>query len=238
MQRTLIWDLPVRTFHAVFSLGILAAVGISLGTDDDGPLFPYHSMIGLVVGVALALRVVWGLVGSRYARFGSFAFGPAAIGRFLRAAASGRPERHPGHNPAAAVVMWSMFVIAAGLVATGVMLGLGGTGIKEVHEILAYAMLAAIAAHLAGLALHAVTHRELIAASMLDGRKRADPAEAIGSSHPLVGLAFAVIVVAVGVALRSGYDPTTATVRLPLVGAQLRLGEVEGEREHEHADHD
>ena len=79
MRRTLVWDIPTRLFHWLFAGGFIAAAVIALGQGDDSPLFPYHGMIGLALGLLLVLRVVWGFVGSRHARFGSFAFGPRAV---------------------------------------------------------------------------------------------------------------------------------------------------------------
>lgn len=79
MARTLVWDLPTRLFHWIFAFGFAIAAVIALGLGDDSPAFPLHALIGLVLGMAIALRVMWGFVGSRHARFASFAFGPSAV---------------------------------------------------------------------------------------------------------------------------------------------------------------
>ena len=79
MRRTLVWDIPTRLFHWLFAGGFIAAAVIALGQSDDSPLFPYHGIIGLALGLMLVLRVLWGIVGTRHARFGSFAFGPRAV---------------------------------------------------------------------------------------------------------------------------------------------------------------
>lgn len=227
MRRELIWDLPVRVFHLVFAGGVVTAATIALATDDEGPVFPHHAMIGMTVGVALGLRILWGIVGSRHARFASFPIGPASIAHFVRTMRSGRAERHPGHNPGAAAVMILMFVLLAGLVATGIALGRGNEQAEDVHEILAYAMLAAIAAHLAGLVMHTVMHREVIAASMIDGRKLAEPADAIRSRHPVAAVVFLAVVGTFAVALWSSYDRATATARIPVIGTELRFTDAE-----------
>lgn len=233
MPKVLIWDLPVRLFHLVFAGGFVAAAVIALVLGDDGPLFPYHGMIGLTVGVALALRAVWGVIGSRHARFASFAYGPAAVIRFMASTLRGKGERFAGHNPGASHTMLAMFALMAALVATGVMLGLGNEGVKEAHEFLSYAMVLAVIAHLAGLALHTVMHRELIAASMVHGRKQADPSEAIGSAHAVAGVMLALVTAGFAAALWANFDRATATTRIPLVGTTISLGEVEhAEGEH------
>ena len=234
MPRVLIWDLPIRAFHAVFAGSFVAAAAIALGGGEESPLFPVHSMLGLVIGVALGLRIVWGFVGSRHARFASFAFGPGAVARYMRAALTGKGERHAGHNPGAAMATFAMFAIVCGLVVTGVMLGLGQKGAKDIHEVLSYAMVAVVMAHLAGLAVHTMTHRELIGLSMVDGRKVADPSDAIRSQHPLAAVAFLAVVGAFAAGLWWNYDRAAATTRLPLIGTLLQLGETPAEREREH----
>ena len=231
MPRVLIWDLPVRAFHLVFAGGIAAAASIALVLGDDGPLLPQHAMIGLTVAVALVLRIAWGFVGSRHARFASFAYGPGAVVRYMRAALSGKGQRFAGHNPGAAHAAFAMYALLVLLTVSGITLALGNRDAKDAHEVFAYAMIAAIGAHLAGITLHTVMHREFIAASMVHGRKEADAADAIPSAHLLAGVVFIGCVAAFGVALWSSYDSASRTARLPLVGTALSLGEQEGGEE-------
>lgn len=237
MPRVLIWDLPVRLFHLVFAGGIASAAVIALVLGDDGPLFPHHAMIGLTVAVALALRVAWGFAGSRHARFASFAFGPAAAVRYMGATLRGKGPRFAGHNPGAAHAAFAMYALMALLTVSGVTLALGNPDAKQAHEFFAYAMLGAIGAHLAGLALHTAVHRELIGLSMVTGRKEAEPAESIRSSHPVVALLFLLVVAGFAAALWRNYDGATVTTRLPIVGTVLALGEQESDdAEHGAAD--
>ena len=225
MPRVLIWDLPVRAFHLVFAGGIATAACIALLGDDDGPLFPHHAMIGLTVAVALVLRIAWGFAGSRHARFASFAYGPRAVIRYMTDTLRGKGQRFAGHNPGAAHAAFAMYALLLLLTVSGITLALGNRDAKDAHEVFAYTMVAAIGAHLAGLALHTVTHREFIAASMVTGRKEADASEAITGPYPLVAAIFAAIVVTFAVALWSSYDASAATARIPVIGTQLALGE-------------
>jgi len=225
MPRVLIWDLPVRAFHLVFAGGIATAASIALVLGDDGPLFPHHAMIGLTVAVALVLRIAWGFVGSRHARFASFAYGPRAAMRYMADTLRGKGRRFAGHNPGAAHAAFAMYALLVLLTVSGITLALGNRDAKDAHEVFAYAMVAAIGAHLAGLALHTVTHREFIAASMVTGRKEADASEAIARPHALVAVVFGAIVVTFAVALWSSYDSAAATARIPVLGVQLALGE-------------
>jgi len=229
MSMTVIWDVPTRLFHALFAAGFIAAAVISLVLGEDSPLFPYHAIIGLAVTLMVCLRVVWGLVGSRYALFSSFAFGPAALGRYMQATLRGGGERHIGHNPGSAYAIFAMLALLLGLGATGIMLGTGNEGVKELHEILAYVMVGVAITHVLGVIVHTVRHRENIVASMIHGRKDADPAVGIRSSHPLVAAAFLIIVGAWSVGLVRNYNPATQTTVLPILGTSLQLGEAENE---------
>jgi cytochrome b len=60
MSYRLIWDLPTRIFHWVLAGGFFAAAFLALSAGDDSPLFPYHAIIGLVIAMAVVLRVIWG----------------------------------------------------------------------------------------------------------------------------------------------------------------------------------
>jgi cytochrome b len=221
----LIWDLPTRLFHWLFAGGFIAAAVLALTLDDEHRLFPYHGLIGLTLGLMVALRLIWGIVGTRHARFANFAFGPGAVARYLRAELLGPGERHAGHNPGSAYAIFAMLALTIGLVVTGVMMGTGVRGIKNLHELLAYAMLGVIAAHVLGVIVYTLRFREIIALSMITGRKRAPTDSAIASPKPVVAGVFLLVTAAWAVALVRGFDPATARTTLPLVGTSIRLGE-------------
>lgn len=231
MKRVLIWDLPVRLFHLLLAVAFVGAFAIAQLADDESPWFSAHMLLGLLMAFMVVLRVLWGLFGTRHARLGSFAFGPRAVLGYLGGAIRGRAARHAGHNPGAAAAIFAMFVCVIGLAVTGIMMAKGNESAEDLHELLAYGLLVAVIAHLVGVALHTIHHRENITRSMIDGTKEADPAEAIPSARPLVGLAFLALTALVGWRLAAGYDPATRTLALPLIGESLQLGEVEGDDE-------
>lgn len=229
MPRQMIWDLPVRLFHLLFALGMSAAAAIALLGGEHGPAFRYHMLIGLTLAVMVLLRVLWGFVGSRHARFASFLVTPAGLVRYLAAAMRGQPQRHVGPNPGSAYAMVTMFLLTLGLAATGIMMGRGNEAVEEIHELLAYAMVGVIALHLAGVALHTVQHRENIVRSMVDGRKEAPDAEAIPSARPVAALVGLVLVGVVGVSVIRHYDSVAGTTRLSPIGPTIALGEIEAD---------
>lgn len=225
--RVLVWDLPTRLFHWLFAGGFIVAAALALLTDEHGPLFPFHALFGLIVALMVVLRVVWGFAGTRHARFTSFAFGPGALLKYLRGALSGDGIRYAGHNPGAAWAIFGILSISIGLTITGIMIGQGKESVEDLHEFLAYAMMAVVVVHIMGVLFHTIRHRENIIASMLHGRKDARAQEAISSSRPIAAAVFLILVSLWTSGLYANYDAVAHSTRLPLIGVPLQLGEVE-----------
>lgn len=228
MNPVLIWDLPTRLFHWLLSAGFIAAAVIALAMGEHSPLFPYHAIIGLTIALMVVLRVVWGIVGTRYARFGSFVFGPGAVIEYMKGVLIGGGKRHLGHNPGSAVAIFALLALVLALAVTGFMLGQGNEAIKEVHEILAWTSVGVVVVHVLGVAFHTIRHRENITASMIHGKKRADASDAINSAKPIAAVLFLIIAGGWAVGLLRSYNPATQTTTLPLLGTSLALGENEG----------
>lgn len=231
MPPTLIWDLPTRLFHWLLAGGFGAAAFIALALGEDSPLFPYHGLIGLTLAVMVGLRLIWGVIGTRYARFGSFAFGPGAVVGYFKDILRGVGTRHAGHNPASAYAIFAILALLAGMCVTGVMLGRGNEGVKEVHEVCAYALLAVVGVHVLGVVLHTLRTRENITGGMIHGRKQADPAAGIPSARPIAAVLFLVITGAWAASLVRNYEPATRTARVPLLDVSLQMAEAESEGE-------
>lgn len=244
MKTTLIWDLPIRLFHWAFAASLTASLGFALVVDDDSPLFQLHMLFGLVAAFLVGVRVVLGLVGSRHARFANFPLRPAETARYLLGVFTGGARTYAGNNPGSALAALAMFALVPLLTLTGV--AGGGESSEDVHGVLAYILLGVIGAHLLGLALHAIRHRDNVAAAMITGRKDSPAGDGIASAHPVWGGVVFAAVVAWVTALFAGHDAGAATVKVPLIGAIVQLGECEdGEHERrggadrgEHRDHD
>lgn len=233
MTRVLIWDLPVRLFHWMLTLLILGALAIALLVHDSSPWYPYHSVLALIAAPLIVLRIVWGFVGTRHARFWSFLFSPKAVVTYFIDALRWRETRHSGHNPGAAYFVILLMVLPLLSVLSGYQLGAGNKQAKEFHEILAYVLLGVIGVHIVGVILHTLRHKELIAVSMVDGKKQADPAHAIPSSRPIAGVLFLLFAVWWGAMIYRGYDIQRGVVRLPVVGMDIKIEETGFEDENE-----
>lgn len=237
-SRALVWDLPVRLFHWLFAGGFVAAATIALLLGDDSPLFPYHAIIGLVLVVLVVFRLIWGFIGSRYARFSAQPYNPRSLATYVGSAIIGRARRYVGANPGSAYAALAMMLLVIGLAITGIMLGKGNESVKDLHEIFAYVMLAVVGAHLVGIIVHSIRHRENIAASMVHGLQSGDAALGIGSPHRLAGAVLVVLTVVWAGMLFAQYDSTTQSTRLPLIAGTLQLGEAEGhEQDRTYSDH-
>lgn len=229
MPRVLIWDLPTRLFHWLLASGFSIAAVIALLLGDDSPLFPYHSIIGLSLALMVGLRLLWGVAGTRFARFTSFALGPRAVLSYLSGVARGTGPRHIGHNPASAYAILAMLGLIIALAVTGIMMGTGNQGVKEIHEFLAYAMLAVVGTHVLGVIVHTIRFKENITANMFHGLKSGDPSLAIRSARPIVAGMFLVVIGAWTLSLLVRYDPTSQQTTLPILGTRITLGESENE---------
>jgi len=223
MNRPLVWDLPLRLVHGLLAASIVGAGALALGADEDGDLFRWHMLMGLCAGFLVVLRLMLALLGSRYARLRGLLVHPGELLNYLRGVLAGSPSRYLGHNPATAAATWAIMALVIGLIATGV--SMESETSEMLHTPLAYALLAVVALHLAGLLLHTLRYRENIAAAMVTGRKVGDPALGLRRHYAGWGLLLLLVVAAWAWALVRSYRPDTAAVRVPLTSIQVSLGE-------------
>ena len=96
MQKTIpVWDIWVRLGHWLIVLGILFQQ-ISGG---DTAYIDAHATVGILLGGWVLFRVLWGFIGSKYARFSSFPPpNPSAQRRVLKGFLMRQPDKVPGHS--------------------------------------------------------------------------------------------------------------------------------------------
>jgi len=190
-----IWDLPVRVFHWLLMLAIIAAFATNrLGV----AYFQYHVWCGYVVLVLILFRIFWGMVGTRHARFASFVRGPQATLRYATKLLRGRDEHYAGHNPLGAwmiVTLLSMLGIQAllGLFAddeifnTGPLSGYVGHDVSlrltSMHRTIFYWIIGAIAIHILAVLAHSSFKQVNLVKAMMTGRKPAQAATSCDHIH-------------------------------------------------------
>ena len=175
-----VWDLPLRVFHWLLVAGFF----IAYLTEDE--LLTVHVWAGYLVTGLLVFRLIWGLVGSHYARFSSFLCSPAKLIAYLKDLIALKSQRYLGHNPAgAAMIVLLLISILATVItgfavygadqAAGPLAAIGSANEKmweEVHEFFANLTLVLVVVHVIGVAVESYIHRENLPRSMLHGFKR------------------------------------------------------------------
>jgi cytochrome b len=185
-QGILVWDLPVRVFHWLLALSFAGAYV----TAESERWRLVHVTLGYTVGGLIVFRLLWGLIGTRHARFASFVRGPAAVLRYLRSLLSAQPEHHVGHNPAGALAIVILLGLGALLVLTGwaTYNDVGGEWLEELHEGVANTMLAVVLVHIGAVLLSSRLHHENLVRAMVTGRKRGAPSEGVHRAWRVLGV--------------------------------------------------
>lgn len=189
----LVWDVPTRVFHWLLAL----AFALAYATGDSERWRDVHVLAGYTMAGLLAFRVAWGLVGSRYARFRSFLFGPRAVTRYLGGLLHGRPQHYVGHNPAGSVAIYLVLALGALAAATGYAAYAWEVDwLSEAHEGAVGGLLALVLVHIAGVAVSSAVHGENLVRAMITGRKRGDARDGIRRGHAWLGIVLVAAVMA------------------------------------------
>ena len=186
-QRILVWDLPTRVFHWLLAASFLGA----FLTAESERYRDIHVVLGYTVLGLVAFRFVWGLVGTRYARFASFPIAPRRVLGYLRSLLTRAPQHHVGHNPAGSLAIYAILALAllAGASGYAAYNEIGGETLAGLHEGAANAMLALVLVHIGAVIVSSLIHRENLAAAMLNGHKSGHAGEGIRSKHRFVAAA-------------------------------------------------
>lgn len=175
-----VWDPLIRVFH--WSLAAAFAVGYFTGESH----YDAHRQAGYLLFGLILVRLVWGFVGTRHARFPDFVVGPRVLAAYLRAVVRSDAPRYLGHNPAGGAMIVVLLATLMGIAVSGVMLDaaenragplaayrlfLYTDTIDRVHTLLTDAAIVLIVLHLAGVAHASLAHRENLIRAMFTGRK-------------------------------------------------------------------
>jgi len=165
-----VWDIFVRVFH--WSL-VITFVGAWITADDFSRL---HEWAGYSAGGLVLLRIFWGVIGTKYAKFSQFVTSPNRTINYLKSMMRGDEARHVGHNPAGGAMVIALLLGLVGLTISGWMLTLDMfwkvEWVKEGHEAIANMVLVLVLVHIAGVFFAGKRHKENLVRAMITGFKR------------------------------------------------------------------
>lgn len=177
-QQIRIWDLPTRIFH----WGLVALViGSIISGKIGGNFIDWHGRFGLAILGLLSFRIVWGLIGSIYARFTSFFPTPTRLKAYLRG-----EWISPGHNPLGALSVFALLGLLALQIATGLtgnddiafrgpLFDLVGKALSDrlngIHKLATNILFVLIALHIAAITFYAHVKKDNLVKPMITGWK-------------------------------------------------------------------
>ena len=187
--RIRVWDLPIRLFHWLL---VLLVIALFVTGKLGGNWLEWHKRAGFSILGLLIFRIIWGFVGSYHARFAHFVRGPKAISAYVKNLMRKESPRHAGHSPlgALSVVVMLCVLLLQGLVGLFANddLMLEGPYAKFVskavsdqlttlHKLNADLILFLIGLHLAAVAFAYFYKKENLVAAMFTGTKNLPESE-------------------------------------------------------------
>lgn len=166
-----VWDPLVRVFH----WSLVTCVLLDLFVVDDGEVL--HQWLGYAAAALVSMRVVWGFVGPRHARFADFLPTPGRVMRHLRALWRGMPEHHWGHNPLGGLMVLALMGMVLALGVTGWMQTLdafwGVAWLQDLHEGLGEWLMPMVGVHvLAAIVMGRIERTRLVKAMVTGVKER------------------------------------------------------------------
>ena len=116
LNETPVWDPLVRIFH--WSLVACFTVAWLTGEEESR----LHVLAGYAVIGLVLVRILWGFIGTRYARFRDFVYRPSTVLAYARDMLAGKPKRYLGHNPLGGMMIIALLLSLLGVSVTGLVL--------------------------------------------------------------------------------------------------------------------
>lgn len=203
-MRIKVWDLPTRVFHWMLALAVMAAILTGL---QGGNWMIWHERIGLLILGLLVFRLIWGVMGSTYARFAQFFPTPHKILAYLRG-----HWHEEGHNPLGALSVFALLLVLLFQAGSGLFtsddIAFDGplrdlvsdalsTSLTSLHRQGLWIILGLVGLHLLAVLFYAVVRRKNLIRPMITGWKAA-PADGSGARSarggPLWALLLALLI--------------------------------------------
>lgn len=166
--RVHVWDPFVRIFHWTVVTGVFTAYF----TQDWRSV---HKLVGYVVLTMVVLRIVWGFLGPRHARFADFVRGPREVLTYVRDLLRGREPPSVGHNPLGGMMVVALLTTLLVICVSGWMMTLdafwGEDWVEELHESAVNVLFGLVALHVAGVVFTSLRERVNLVKAMFTGTK-------------------------------------------------------------------
>lgn len=195
-----VWDLPLRLFHWLLALSVIGAIATGL---VGGNWMSWHANLGVIVAGLLVFRLLWGLLGSTYARWSTIVRAPFALRSYLRG-----QWRQPGHNPLGSLSVLAMMAALIAQTVTGLLayddIALRGPlarlvdtetslWLTDIHRLLKNLLMLLIGLHIAAIVGYQLRGKKLVQA-MLHGRDPEMKPEQAARGGSLVAFVFALAI--------------------------------------------
>jgi cytochrome b len=214
----------------MFFISILGAFGFSEFTDKDTALFYTHVVFGVLAGLLLVWRIIWGFIGSKHVRWSKMFFSPTTIINYFREVISARGVYHAGHNPGGAPVIIVILVLATATVVTGAFIT-SAEFFEDMHETLPIILMVLVGVHVLGVIFATKMNKENYLLSMITGYKKASEAQGIKSSHFVAALIMLVLVLTPWIYFIKGFDRESSLFKAPGTQWTWQIGDAESKTE-------
>ncbi|MFZ4056047.1 MAG: cytochrome b/b6 domain-containing protein [Polynucleobacter sp.] len=190
-QTVLVWDFPVRVFHWLL---VVSFAGAWLTSESEAQQM-IHYAFGYSACALVLFRIIWGIVGTRYARFTQFIKGPIATISHIKSLFKGNQDPGIGHNPAGALAIISLMVLILLINLTGYwsVKEFLGDFMSGAHEAIANLTIIVVVIHIAAAIMMSFLQKENLVRSMVTGNKQGMPEQAIRHPMYLIGAGLAVV---------------------------------------------
>ena len=184
-QAIMVWDMPVRISHWLL---VICFIGAWLSSESERWAM-IHYAFGYTACLLVLIRLAWGLIGTRYARFSQFLKGPKAVLEHFMAMLRGHPHHDIGHNPPGGLVMFALMLLILLIGLTGYLSvkEFLGNFVSEAHEAIASLALGLVIIHIFAAIGMSLIERQNLVRSMVNGKKQGMPEQGIRYPQYLIG---------------------------------------------------
>lgn len=180
-QQVKVWDILVRFTHWAVAAGVIANLAF---TEDGGQI---HEYVGYTVVALVVIRLLWGFVGTKYARFSDFFPTPKRVKSHLNELKAQHVNNqsvkteHLGHNPLGALMIFALWGAIIGLGLTGYLMESRVLGNKDlfegIHEVLANSLYVLVPLHVISAIVMSRLQKQNLIKSMVTGNKTVNKTE-------------------------------------------------------------